>query len=188
MEDNETYFSRLAQRGWGSGANVVMGGETDEQLAEGFLEAGDVLLDFWQQQRGPGSYELVFPMLYNYRHAIELSLKAMVLYAASCHVRFARDKDDRWQRSSAELRLSNTHSIAHLVEELQAAMATLHGVSPLDEDTLEVLQSLHAVGPWRPTVPLHHNPYRQREARQIGGHAPGTLRGRRRRGRCRGHA
>lgn len=55
---------------------MVDGAHDDYSLANNFRMAGDILI-----QRGLehfGAYELLYPVLYNYRHAIELYLKAIV--------------------------------------------------------------------------------------------------------------
>lgn len=55
---------------------MVDGAHDDYSLANNFKQAGDILI-----QRGLGNleaYELLYPVLYNYRHAIELYLKAIV--------------------------------------------------------------------------------------------------------------
>ncbi|MBN8590749.1 MAG: hypothetical protein J0M33_03280 [Anaerolineae bacterium] len=55
---------------------MVDGAHDDYSLANNFRQAGDILI-----QRGLGdidAHELLYPVLYNYRHAIELYLKAIV--------------------------------------------------------------------------------------------------------------
>lgn len=55
---------------------MVDGAHDDYSLANNFKQAGDILI-----QRGLNeleAYELLYPVLYNYRHAIELYLKAIV--------------------------------------------------------------------------------------------------------------
>lgn len=55
---------------------MVAGAHDDYSLANNFKKAGDILI-----QRGLHdleAYELLYPILYNYRHAIELYLKAIV--------------------------------------------------------------------------------------------------------------
>jgi hypothetical protein len=62
---------------------MVDGAHDAYSLANNFRQAGDILI-----QRGLGdleAYELLYPVLYNYRHAIELYLKAIVKSPKKTH-------------------------------------------------------------------------------------------------------
>jgi len=89
---------------------------------------------------------VVVPIIYNYRHGIELALKAEIREAAVCRRRdgaagpdLQTDKLDEW--------LSRTHSIEQLVDRLTELLSQL----PLGPDqqvpteTLAVLGKLHVL-------------------------------------------
>ena len=115
---------------------VIIGGarEDDSILSQGFLDAADILVEHWKNHRPDDT--LVLPILNNYRHGIELGLKAEDGAA-----------DTDLQPSVLDDDLSRTHSIGDLVEKLNACLGRLQlgPDSQLPADTTDVLESLHAL-------------------------------------------
>jgi hypothetical protein len=130
---------------WRDAALVGGKQENDELLAEGFLAAADILAEHWKTAPRPND-KLALPILSNYRHAIELALKATIRSAAKCLLRDGhQDKD--LERQTLDRLLSSTHSIGALVEKLEATLDRLN-LGPgqrLPADTHRVLHSLHAL-------------------------------------------
>ena len=115
-------------------------------LGFGFLDAADILFEHWKQHR-PDDL-LVLPILYNYRHGIELTLKRAVRDAVYCA---RREGVSSWWDTDEEVdsRL-NTHKIADLVRHLEECLGRLPGLqgsgnAQLDPDVSEVLAGLHTL-------------------------------------------
>lgn len=123
---------------------AIIGGrrEDDGALAAGFVEAADILVKHWKEHR-PNDL-LAIPILAIYRHGIELALKDAVRAATRCARRDGIDEPDL-EPDAVEDRLSKTHSIGTLVEELNRWLARLE-LGPEEQfpaETTEVLNSLH---------------------------------------------
>jgi hypothetical protein len=121
---------------------AIMGGqrENDGAVAAGFLEAADVLAQHWDENR-PND-RLVLPILALYRHSIELALKDGIRTMAK--LRHGLDGPE-FLSDVVEDRLSATHSIGRLVEDLCKWLERLD-LGPgqqLPVDTIAVLKSLH---------------------------------------------
>ncbi len=134
-----------------SGANggdwrstAVIGGpwESDSSLAFGFFELADAAVERWKA--GHRNDTIVIPIIYNYRHGIELALKEGIREAAACLRRdgvagpdVQADEVDQW--------MSATHSIEQLVNRLTKLLGQLQ-LGPgqqLPAETLTVLRKLH---------------------------------------------
>ena len=125
---------------------AIIGGsmESDGLLALGFFDIADTAVARWKAGRRNDA--IVIPIIYNYRHGIELALKEGVRGAAACLRRdgvgdpdFQADQVDRW--------VSGTHSIAQLVNRLTRMLGQLQ-LSPdqqLPAQTLEILGNLHVL-------------------------------------------
>ncbi len=62
--------------------NAVVGRHDDHAIAMGFAETADLIVQSWLS-RGPN--DLLFePLIFNYRHAFELVLKAAIRASAGC--------------------------------------------------------------------------------------------------------
>src|ERR1019366_3578311 len=94
---------------------AIIGGvwESDGSLAMGFFEIADTAVERWKA--GRRNDLIVIPIIYNYRHGIELALKTGIREAAAClrgdgveDLDVQADKVDQW--------LSSIHSL----EQLQA--------------------------------------------------------------------
>ncbi|MGZ3357429.1 MAG: hypothetical protein ACXVBO_21630 [Isosphaeraceae bacterium] len=96
-------------------------------MAMGFFDIADAAVERWKA--GHRNDLIVIPIIYNYRHGIELALKDQIREASAClREDGATDRDvqadevDRW--------VSATHSIRRLVNRL----TTLLGRLPLGPD------------------------------------------------------
>jgi hypothetical protein len=124
---------------------AVAGGpwETDAALARGFLDVADAAVEHWKA--GNPSTAMAIPIIANYRHGIELALKAETRRAARC---LRRDGDDEpaVQADRVDQELSVTHSIGRLADRLTEFLGRLK-LGPADQrlppDTLGVLRRLH---------------------------------------------
>lgn len=127
---------------WGNTA--VAGGpwETDAALAKGFLDVADAAMEHWKAGH-PGT-AMAIPIIANYRHGIELALKAEIREAARCP-RHDGDDDPAVQADEVDQQLSATHSIGRLAGRLAEFLGRLKpGVDrQLPAGTLDVLRKLH---------------------------------------------
>jgi hypothetical protein len=113
-------------------------------MAFGFFELADAAVERWKA--GHRNDAVVIPIIYNYRHGIELALKAEIREAAECLRRGGvtgphvdTDEVDHW--------MSATHSIEQLVSRLTRLLQELQ-LGPGQEipaETLEVLGKLHVL-------------------------------------------
>jgi hypothetical protein len=146
-EDTRLPLVRPVPEGGDWRGNALIGGswEKEMMLASGFLDAGNILVEYWKAHRPDDT--LVLPILYNLRHGIELALKIAIRDAAAC-ARRDGIVDAKWDCDGLDQRLSKTHKIGPLAEELNECLALLKGITgtddaQLDVDTKEVLDSLH---------------------------------------------
>lgn len=121
---------------------AIMGGQREDDcaVAAGFLEAADILAQHWNENR-PND-RLVLPILAYYRHSIELALKDGI--RTMCRLRHGLDGPE-YLPDVVEDRLSTTHSIGRLVEDLCKWLERLD-LGPgqqLPADTITVLSGLH---------------------------------------------
>ncbi|WP_369360202.1 hypothetical protein [Streptomyces sp. cg2] len=146
-EDTRLPLVRPVPKGGDWRGNALIGGswENEMMLAPGFLDAGNILVEYWKAHRPDDT--LALPILYNLRHGIELALKIAIRDAAAC-ARRDGIVDAKWERDELDQRLGRTHKIGSLAEELNECLALLKGIAgtdngQLDVDTKEVLDSLH---------------------------------------------
>ena len=133
-----------AEDDWHNTAIVGGDRENDSALAMGYLEAADVLVEYWKSHR-PDDL-LALPILANYRHGIELALKDEIRDAATC-VRSDGHQDPGLDPKTLDNWLASTHSIGHLVERLDSYLGRLNlgTENQLPVDTREILDGLHAL-------------------------------------------
>jgi hypothetical protein len=127
---------------WGN--TVVAGGpwETGAALARGFLDVADAAMEHWKA--GHPSTAMAIPVIANYRHGIELALKAEIREAARC-LRRDGDDDPAIQADQVDQQLSATHSIGRLAARLTEFLGRLK-LGPdqqLPVGALHVLRKLH---------------------------------------------
>lgn len=124
---------------------AVVGGpfEDDHVLAIGFHQAAGILVDRWQT-RGPNDL-LFVPILYNYRHALELVLKEAIRQAAAC-LRANGVTDPDVAREAIDQYVTSTHAPGRLASKLEALLGDLE-LERLPADILEALHHLHELDP-----------------------------------------
>jgi hypothetical protein len=125
-------------------STAIIGGpwESDGSLAFGFFKLADIAVEWWKA--GHRNDAMVIPIIYNYRHGIELALKEEIREAAAC---LRRDgiTGPEVQADEVEQWLSATHSIGQLVNRLTKLVGQLK-LGPgqqLPDETLDVLAKLH---------------------------------------------
>ena len=131
----------------GNGRNMaIIGGpwESDSTLAMGFFDIADTAVERWKA--GHRNDGIVIPIIYNYRHGIELALKDKIREAAAC-LREDGATDRDVQVAEVDKWVSVTHSIEQLVNRLTRLLGRLP-LGPdqqLPAETLEVLKKLHVL-------------------------------------------
>jgi len=119
--------------------------EDDASLGMGFASAGDALIEHWVEHGPDDSHFL--PIVYVYRHGLELLLKSAIRQAAAC-LRSNGDPDpgvanpavDKWLAQKAG------HSLQDLAIRLDDYLLRLQ-LEQLPTDTHDVLRSLHTLDP-----------------------------------------
>jgi hypothetical protein len=125
---------------------AIIGGpwESDGSFAIGFFDIADTAVERWKA--GHRNDAVVIPIIYNYRHGIELALKDEIREAAAC-LREDGATDRRVQAVEVDKWVSATHSIEQLVNRLTRLLGRLP-LGPdqqLPAETLEVLKKLHVL-------------------------------------------
>jgi hypothetical protein len=125
--------------------NAVVERHSDHEIATGFAEAANVIVEFWIR-KGPN--DLLFePLVLNQRHALELVVKAAIresaaLLRADGHVdsNVSQAELDKWLAREAK---HNLHRLAHRLDELLKRL----GEEKLPPETHRVLMSIHELDP-----------------------------------------
>ncbi|MFE7512750.1 hypothetical protein ACFU8I_16265 [Streptomyces sp. NPDC057540] len=116
-------------------------GEDDLRIAGGYLRVAEIAARHWIEH-GPDD-GLPIPILYNYRHGIELSLKWLIRLAARCLVQGGYTKENLSpEKLDEKLR---THNIKKLADRLDRYMQALEIDAPnnrIDEASRELLALL----------------------------------------------
>ena len=130
--------------GWDWRGTAYAGGpwESDGSLSLGFFDIADAAVERWKAGRRNDG--IVIPIIYNYRHGVELTLKEGIRAAGAC-VRDDGSADAAVQAGEVDKWLSGTHSIGKLVNRLSSLLGRLHlGTgNELPAETLYVLGKLH---------------------------------------------
>lgn len=123
---------------------AIVGGPWDQEsmLARGFFDVADAAVEAWKA--GGRNDAMVIPIIYNYRHGIELALKAEIRSAAAC-IRADGAAKPEDEADTLNLWLANNHSIGSLVSRLTSLLRRLQLGSnqQLPVETLKILQQLH---------------------------------------------
>ena len=121
--------SNLPRPRWSHHEIAIWGGagEDDLAIARGYVQVAEIAAHHWIT-RGPNDL-LPVPILYNYRHSIELSLKWLIRTAARCAIRggYAGPEDLRPAKLDERLR---THNIRRLADCLNRYLALLDLPAP----------------------------------------------------------
>lgn len=114
----------------------------DDRLAEGFAEAAEATFDRWKSEPRLGD-KLLLPMIYNYRHALELALKQAIRDAAV--VTRVDVAVDPWLQPGAlneHLKYKKGHRLEPLGRMLADLLARI-GLEGLPQGTTSLLARLH---------------------------------------------
>jgi hypothetical protein len=108
----------------------------------GFFDIADTAVERWKAGRQNDA--IVIPIIYNYRHGIELALKEGIREAAAC-LRGDGVADLNVQADEVDMWMSDVHSIEKLVNRLIRLLGRLQlGPSQqLPPETIDVLKKLH---------------------------------------------
>lgn len=119
--------------------------DSDSRMEYSFAEAAERLAATYEGR--PADDAILFPWLFLYRHAIELSLKESIRLSAALR-RNAGENDERLgSRVVRErLRSKHRHSIGALVHELNQHLRAL-GLALLPGDTMRMLTALATADP-----------------------------------------
>jgi hypothetical protein len=125
---------------------AIIGGpwESDGSLAMGFFEIANIAVERWKAGRRNDA--IVIPIIYNYRHGIELALKEGIRQAAAC-LRDDGIEDPGVRVDEVNNWVSATHSIKELVNRLTELLDQLD-LGPdqqLPAETRDVLTKLHVL-------------------------------------------
>ncbi|WP_331751510.1 hypothetical protein OID55_42170 (plasmid) [Streptomyces sp. NBC_00715] len=128
MNDEEDRFN-LPRPRWSIHEIAIWGGseEDDLALASGYLDVAEIAARHWIA-RGPND-SLPIPILYNYRHSIELSLKWLIRTAARCIVRSGYAGTENLSPDKVDERV-RTHNIRKLADHLNRYLAMLDLPAP----------------------------------------------------------
>lgn len=123
---------------------AVLGGshEDDLAIAVGYLDAAEITARHWIGHPNDG---LPLPILYMYRHSIELSLKWLIRMAARCALRNGYSGEENLTPAKVEERLIRTHNIKTLADCLNRYLAHLDIEDPnkrIDPESWKLLQWL----------------------------------------------
>ncbi|GGV54982.1 hypothetical protein GCM10010245_87040 [Streptomyces spectabilis] len=130
---------------WSAHEIAVYGGSIEDDLviAGGYLRVAGIAAEHWSQH-GPDD-SLPVPILYNYRHSVELSLKWLIRTAA--RIIRAEGYDTRGmnlspQKVDAKLR-QDSHSIKKLAERLNTCLGLITDLQPpenrIDDESMTTL-------------------------------------------------
>jgi hypothetical protein len=117
-------FWDLPRPRWTHHEIAVLGGSSEDDLAivGGYLQVAEIAARHWIEH-GPHD-GLPIPILYNYRHSIELSLKWLIRVAARCVVRQGYAGEEDLSPARLDDRL-HTHNIRKLADCFNRYLALL---------------------------------------------------------------
>ncbi|MBK5996564.1 hypothetical protein JHN53_34090 [Streptomyces sp. MBT58] len=150
MDDDDLQLS-LPRPQWSTAEIAIWGGtsEDDLTLAMGYLDVAEIAARHWISH-GPND-ALPIPILYNYRHSIELSLKWLIRTAARCAVRAGYCGPEDLSPARLDDRL-HTHNIKKLADCFNRYLALLdlptqeQRIDPESWNQLTLLDSEDATG------------------------------------------
>ncbi|MER7026297.1 MULTISPECIES: hypothetical protein [Streptomyces] len=127
---------------WSQYEIAVWGGASEDDLAiaRGYLDVAEMAARHWIDH-GPND-RLPIPILYNYRHSIELSLKWLIRTAARCAIRGGYNGAEDLSPGKLDNRL-HTHNIRKLADCLNRYLALLDLPAPEQRIDPESWQQLN---------------------------------------------
>jgi hypothetical protein len=150
---------------WSNHEIAIWGGASEDDLAiaNGYLEVAEIAARHWIA-RGPNDL-LPIPILYNYRHSIELTLKWLIRTAARCALREGYSGPEDLSPAKLDERL-RTHNIRKLADCLNRYLALLdlpkpeQRIDPESWKQLNWLDSEDATGETFRYAVVGHGPHR----------------------------
>lgn len=118
----------------------------DADLAQGFAESAEAIFARWRDSPGHND-RLLLPLIYNYRHALELVLK-QAIRNASARLRFAGRDDLVLNEDELEehFKRKQRHRLEPLGRQLAELLKELE-LEELPRDTMQTLARLHQLDP-----------------------------------------
>ncbi|MEU3290552.1 hypothetical protein [Streptomyces longwoodensis] len=146
--DQADNMMNLPRPRWPLQEIAVIGGtwEDDLAIAGGYLRVAEICATHWSRN-GPDD-SLPVPILYNYRHSVELSLKWLIRVAARIVRRGGYDTHGmNLERKKVEGKLrGDSHSIRKLAERLNTYLVLISDLNPpnnrIDDESMETLHWL----------------------------------------------
>jgi hypothetical protein len=150
---------------WSHHEIAIWGGASEDDLtiANGYLEVAEIAARYWIAH-GPNDF-LPIPILYNYRHSIELTLKWLIRTAAGCAVQEGYRGPEDLSPAKLDER-PRTHSIRKLADCLNRYPALLdlpkpeQRIDPESWKQLNWLDSEDATGEIFRYAVVGHGPHR----------------------------
>ena len=113
------------------------GRESDVAISAGFVHAADLVVDSWVKDRNTDD-SLLVPIVFNYRHALELALKVAVRTAER-----GLEPDQRREDLNEWFAKEVRHNLAKLAFRLKTSLE-LWGLDAIDESTRKTIEQLHS--------------------------------------------
>ncbi|MFI0792517.1 hypothetical protein ACH4OY_07445 [Micromonospora rubida] len=118
----------------------------DRSLASGFADAGDAVLAAWKSGSRPND-PLLLPLIFNYRHGIELALKQAIRQAIRCVHQSGQDScAPTISEVEAHLKSRQRHRVGPLAQQLAGILNQLQ-LTGLPPETLHWLMRLQQLDP-----------------------------------------
>ncbi|MFH9988188.1 hypothetical protein [Streptomyces luteogriseus] len=120
---------------------AILGGSHEDELtiAGGYMTAAELAAVRFFEQPDDG---LPIPILYLYRHSIELTLKWLIKVAARCALRDGYQGDENLGAERVAERLRSTHNIKKLADCLNRYLQHLTSIGPENKIDTETFQPL----------------------------------------------
>jgi hypothetical protein len=131
---------------WRLNAIVDRFHKDDGVLGFGYADAGRTLVEKWVTERSANDSHLM-PIIWLYRHALELDLKACIRVAARCLAKEAKAGPSETPAALGEwLRRTASHQLRLLAQRLDSYLVQLD-TEPLPLEVRAVLEELHDLDP-----------------------------------------
>lgn len=114
-------------------------------LAEGFAELAEAGFSAWQNLEWAND-RLLLPIIYNYRHALELALKQAIRQALECCLLNGDDPGLTSEALERYFKQKQRHRLGPLARQL-AGMLDVLDLAQLPQETSRVLQDVHQLDP-----------------------------------------
>ncbi|MFC8350788.1 hypothetical protein [Streptomyces sp. NPDC057280] len=126
---------------WDHHRIAILGGSAEDELtiAGGYLDVADLAAERFFAQPNDG---LPIPILYLYRHSIELTLKWLIKLAARCALRDGYQGPENLSAERVAERLSKTHNIKKLADCYNRYLQHLTSMDSENTIDLKTLESL----------------------------------------------